>query len=229
MAGKGRELVDRPLAATADQEARLTEALGWMSTLFGVSQRTRDWVQGMASFLTSKAAGIAADLRQRINSELGRAAAGLIAPNEATTAIEGLLETSRSRANTIVRTELGRVFSTAAQATMEQAVGAGVAGLQKQWRRSGKLHSRPDHDLADGQVVAVDQPFVVGGEELMFPRDPNGSAGNTINCGCAQLPWMASWTMSHPGAVPITAAEQAADPGKRLVEEVRQADRSRGS
>jgi hypothetical protein len=34
-------------------------------------------------------------------------------------------------------------------------------------------------------------PFVVGGEELMYPRDPNGSAENTINCSCLLYPAIA--------------------------------------
>lgn len=48
--------------------------------------------------------------------------------------------------------------------------------MKKQWRRSGKVHSRATHDLADGQVVGVDEKFQVGGEELRFPRDLNASA-----------------------------------------------------
>jgi len=28
----------------------------------------------------------------------------------------------------------------------------------------------------------------VGGEELMYPRDPNGSPENTINCHCLLVP-----------------------------------------
>ena len=32
--------------------------------------------------------------------------------------------------------------------------------------------------------IPVDDPFIVGGEELMFPGDPNGSPGNVINCRC---------------------------------------------
>jgi hypothetical protein len=31
----------------------------------------------------------------------------------------------------------------------------------------------------------MDQAFEVGGEMLMYPGDPAGSAGNVINCRCA--------------------------------------------
>ena len=47
------------------------------------------------------------------------------------------------------------------------------------------------HRAMNGARVRLDQPFMVpmksGGEEaLMFPGDPNGSAGNVINCRCVQ-------------------------------------------
>ena len=44
-----------------------------------------------------------------------------------------------------------------------------------------------DHLEADGQQVLLNEPFIVSGEELMFPGDPSGSAGNVINCRCAQV------------------------------------------
>ena len=42
--------------------------------------------------------------------------------------------------------------------------------------------TRPEHAEADGQVVGVDEPFIVGGEKLMFPGDRSGSPWNTYNC-----------------------------------------------
>ena len=51
---------------------------------------------------------------------------------------------------------------------------------------------RVSHILANGQVVAPEMPFIVGGEELMYPRDPSGSAENTINCSCLLYPAIAN-------------------------------------
>jgi len=45
-----------------------------------------------------------------------------------------------------------------------------------------------DHLEADGQVVNIDEPFTVSGESLMFPGDPAGDPGNTINCRCTIIP-----------------------------------------
>ena len=45
------------------------------------------------------------------------------------------------------------------------------------------------HYAMNGVVVPVDEPFTVpsktGGEQVMFAGDPKGSAGNIINCRCA--------------------------------------------
>lgn len=46
-----------------------------------------------------------------------------------------------------------------------------------------------DHWEMDGKKVGVDEPFKVpgprGDEEIMFPADQRGSAGNSISCRCA--------------------------------------------
>ena len=75
-----------------------------------------------------------------------------------TARVAALLKTGgRSRALTIVRTELGRAYSLAGQQRMEQASEV-LPGLRKQWRRSGKLRARLTHDAIDGQLRDADKP-----------------------------------------------------------------------
>lgn len=59
---------------------------------------------------------------------------------------------------------------------------------EKTWVIAGN-NTRPDHLAADGQTVANDEPFVVGGELLMYPGDDSmgASAGNIINCSCTSI------------------------------------------
>lgn len=45
---------------------------------------------------------------------------------------------------------------------------------------------RPEHWAASGQEVPYDEPFIVGGEELMYPGDPAGSGWNIYNCRCRE-------------------------------------------
>jgi hypothetical protein len=44
-----------------------------------------------------------------------------------------------------------------------------------------------DHVDADGEIVGIDEPFTATGEDLMYPGDPNGSAGNIISCRCSVI------------------------------------------
>jgi hypothetical protein len=87
--------------------------------------------------------------------------------------------------------------------------------LKKQWRRSGKIHSRPEHDAIDGQIRDFDQPFNVGGVKLIYPRDSAGPPGETINGGCPSLPYMASWDVAISGRKPFSDEELARRPTKR--------------
>jgi hypothetical protein len=67
------------------------------------------------------------------------------------------------------------------------------------WKQSGVVEkkvwisalqpnrSRQEHMDAHGQEQALDAFYIVGGERLMYPGDPNGSPGNIINCLCTQI------------------------------------------
>jgi len=62
--------------------------------------------------------------------------------------------------------------------------------LEKTWisaqdNRTRRPPKSPfDHLDMNGVKVDATQPFFVGGEELEYPGDPNGTAGNIINCRC---------------------------------------------
>lgn len=87
---------------------------------------------------------------------------------------KSIFKTLRHRADTIVRTEAGRALEAAGQARKEAAARV-VPGLQKMWiHKHGAKIPRLTHVLANGQVRNVDQAFDVGGEPLMYPRDPAG-------------------------------------------------------
>lgn len=54
----------------------------------------------------------------------------------------------------------------------------------KIWVATADERTRDEHREADGQEVDADEPFEVGGEELMYPGDPAGSPWNIYNCRC---------------------------------------------
>ena len=97
---------------------------------------------------------------------------------------------SYARAERIARTEMMTAASMA-----QQQIGLEIAEINpeagKVWLWSHKPTGRVDHQAAETQTreqpVAVNEPFVVAGEQGMFPRSPEFSAGNRINCGCTSV------------------------------------------
>ena len=163
----------------------------------------RESRSAMRAFMTDRISDVGAQAVNKINTQLGLTMIGSQPLADAVTAIDAILGgESRDRAITITRTELSRAYAVAGQERAAQAATV-VPGLQKQWRRSGKVHSRINHDLADGQVVDVDQPFVLWGKsgkiEMMFPHDPTAPAAEVINCGCTAIPFKSDWEVKTPG------------------------------
>lgn len=171
----------------------------------------------MRSFMTSRIKNISSTVAGRINAQLGLVIIGAQGPSDAIASVAGLIEGGRGRAITIVRTELGRAFSVAANDRLSEAAER-LPGLKRQWRRSGKIHSRLHHDSIDGQIRAADEPFTLGnGVQIMFPRDPAAPVAETINCGCEAIPYMESWEVSTPDRRPYSEEEQARSPTKRAL------------
>lgn len=83
------------------------------------------------------------------------------------------------RPQAIARTEANRINNYASIEAARQG------GLEKKvWVSALTSDTREAHAAADGQAVGMDDSFLVGGELLQYPGDPNGSAGNVINCLC---------------------------------------------
>jgi len=155
--------------------------------------------------------GLAKDAALRINNEITMGLMGQKTPFEVMEAVgknlkdKSIFTSIAARAETITRTEAGRVLEAASQARLMEA-GKLVPGLQKQWFHGQNVRMpRPSHLAAIGQIRDVDQPFDVGGEKLMYPRDPAGSAKNTINCSCYTVPYHPDW-----GSVGIEEERRAA-------------------
>jgi uncharacterized protein with gpF-like domain len=94
---------------------------------------------------------------------------------------------SALRAHVIARTETHKAANFA---NLETAINSAVP-LVKIWiptmderTRGNDEKDQFDHTNVPGPV-ALTEPFDVSGEYLMYPGDPDGSAGNVINCRCA--------------------------------------------
>jgi len=171
----GVDLVDLPLRAAGVAVAIPEIDMAALAVL-----------QGFSSDLIT---GLSKDAIKKVNSELTLALMGQKSPFDAMEAIgrnlddKSIFKNIKDRAEAITRTEGGRVLEAAGQARKESAAKV-VPGLQKKWYygHSPKM-PRPKHMEAHGQIRDVDKPFNIAGEELMYPKDPAGSAKNTIRCG----------------------------------------------
>jgi SPP1 gp7 family putative phage head morphogenesis protein len=84
------------------------------------------------------------------------------------------------RANLIARTETHGAANFGAFGAAKET---GLV-LNKEWISAEDDRTRPDHAAANGQIVGMDDSFDIGGEALMYPGDPGGSADQVINCRC---------------------------------------------
>jgi hypothetical protein len=208
---QGEDFIDRPLAAGG-----LNVELQLPALDVGVLQQLR-------TFAALRLKDVGVEAARKIGSQLSLVTLGSRTPFQAIKSVQQLLgNESPRRATTIVRTEVGRAFAMASHQRLLQAAQL-VPGLQKQWRRSGKIHSRWNHDATDGQVQDVDKPFVLPSHEgpvrMMYPHDPTAPPGETINCGCLSLPYRSTWKVATPGARPFSDDEIRLDGRKAALDQ----------
>jgi len=67
---------------------------------------------------------------------------------------------------------------------LQSAMGNTYDAATKVWGTAGDDHVRPDHQDAEGQEVPINATFSVGGEDLLYPGDPDGSDEQTAGCRC---------------------------------------------
>lgn len=94
--------------------------------------------------------------------------------------IESVSGIAGPRAQVIARTE---VLTAARGGAFDEIRSTGLTGT-REWLAVNDTRTRETHAEADGQVVAMDATFTVGGYSLRFPGDPNAPASETIQCRC---------------------------------------------
>lgn len=94
--------------------------------------------------------------------------------------VSGAAGVGSKRATMIARTEVIGASNAGSIATMRQL--GEVA--KKEWLATGGPRTRPTHQSANGQIVNLEDPFIVGGASLDHPGDPSGPAREVINCRC---------------------------------------------
>lgn len=77
--------------------------------------------------------------------------------------------------------------------------------LTDTWNTTLDEKTRPAHVAADRQEVTHGRPFIVGGEQMMFPGDMSlgASLSNTINCRCSAVSSLEGEPIALDPATPL--------------------------
>lgn len=144
-----------------------------------LSKRTTDWIESWSKEL-------AEILQISTHNAIERELLDVITNGEsiaqAELRLKDLPEFDRKRARVVARTE---ILTASSQANWESFMQS-PSVIGKKWKHSGakKIKPRETHVAMDGEVVGVDELFLVDGEFGMYPRDTTFSAKNRANCGC---------------------------------------------
>lgn len=142
-----------------------------------IDRAAREHLATAANRLVNAGDAMWADVRAQL-TEGFTAGEGI---RDITARLNGVAEISRSRAETIARTEV--ISASNAGALAGARAIPEIAPATKIWLATGDARTRPSHREADGQVVPLDEPFDVGGYPLDYPG-ADGPAEEVVNCRC---------------------------------------------
>lgn len=137
-----------------------------LTTSEGITQTTKDLIMQVFTDAYAKGEGIDDIIKQLENTELSRIRARLIA-----------------RTETVTAANAGALFV---------AKDTGL-DLKKEWLAASDSRVRNDHRNVSGQIVGMNDFFIVGGYKMLHPGDRGGKgelpvpAKEVINCRCTQL------------------------------------------
>lgn len=94
---------------------------------------------------------------------------------------------SRQRATVIAKTESSRSLNAAHVQAIDYTERETGERLGKTWVSVLGNTTRASHAEADGQTVATNEPFYVGGYACMFPGDADLPPEESVNCLCAVI------------------------------------------
>ena len=102
---------------------------------------------------------------------------------------------NRARSLVIARTE----STTAANFGINMGAESSDYEVQKFWINTKDKRTRRSHLLMTKDRIALNQPFIVGGIEMMYPGEVGAPAAEVVNCRCV----MATETIKDADGLPI--------------------------
>jgi len=147
------------------------------------SERTTDWIKSWSKDLADL---MKLNTHESIEKVLNEALENGEGIPKIIDKLKELPDFNRNRAKATAITEMLTAHSRSQWESYMQS----PAVTEKTWKHSGGkgIKPREDHVALDGTSVAVDKEFSVGGESAQYPRDPNLTAKQRVNCHCAMGP-----------------------------------------
>jgi HK97 family phage portal protein len=181
---------DTILAVAEDFGRRTVQSLkhdGYTSmeikfTLDIFTRTVLDWI-GVEG--AKRVVGIMDTTKAQIRKELSAGVANGEGIYDLSKRLQGMYTSfSNVRAERIARTE---VISASSLGSQTAALATNLP-LEKEWIATFDSRTRDPHAHAHGQRVSIAEPYIVGGQKLMFPGDTSlGATGdNTIQCRCTE-------------------------------------------
>ena len=122
-------------------------------------------------------------LKTNVRMEISRGIAQSLSYQEIARNLKNITNVDYNKSLRIAKTEGHRIQNESAYNVQVRAKEKG-ANIVKQWDSTLDSRTRESHQKLDGEIVEVDEKFSNG---LMYPGDPNGTAGEVINCRCCLL------------------------------------------
>lgn len=131
-------------------------------------------------------------LKKKITAQVSRGIATGMSYQQVAQQLAAYTNIGYNNAVRIARTEGHRIQTQSAMDACYKAKEKGC-DVVKQWDASLDARTRDSHARVDGEIREMDKPFSNG---LMFPGDPDGGAGEVVNCRCALLQ-RAKWALDE--------------------------------
>jgi HK97 family phage portal protein len=147
------------------------------------------WLRGKLLTSSQKITGINRTTQNMVASQLKQGLEAGETVADLAARLKKILPGTPQRAQSIARTSTAGAVGSGRHEGMKDA-----KVDKKGWLSSHDLEVRDAHKTADEKYakgIDVNLPFIVDDEQLMFPGDPSGSAGNIINCRCVEIALMA--------------------------------------
>lgn len=125
-------------------------------------------------------------ITQKLNLILAQGIVQGLSYRELAKKIDEVFSLGFKNALKLAKTESHRIREKASFDKALEASNMGIS-IEKMWKANFDDKTRDPHAEADGQIVPIEEPFIVNGEEMMYPGDPAGSAENVVNCRCYRL------------------------------------------